>query len=267
MADEKHEKTIGIVAGAGPFASLDLLRKILGQTLTANEQDHLSVVSLSQPCRITDRTEYLSGRTDVNPARAIVEQLRTLEQAGAAVAAVCCNTVHAPEIFNVILDGLHKSGSGIMLLHMISEVATFMSEHHPQIRRLGLLSTLGTYRSRVFPSVLEPAGFTVISPDTASHEKAIHDAVYDPVFGIKAHGSATEKAMRNLLREARHLQQAGAEALVLGCTEIPLAIREPKLDNMIVVDPTLVLARALIREANPEKLKPLCPPGPEPDVP
>ena len=54
----------------------------------------------------------------------------------------------------------------------------------------------------------------------------------------------------------RALQQQGAEAVVLGCTEIPLAITERRIDDAVIIDPTLVLARALIRKANPAKLKP-----------
>ena len=59
---------IGIVGGVGPFAGLDLLGKILGQTVAQTDQDHLTVVSLSQPSTIPDRTAF----TDVTISGSIV---------------------------------------------------------------------------------------------------------------------------------------------------------------------------------------------------
>ncbi|SVD34853.1 uncharacterized protein METZ01_LOCUS387707, partial [marine metagenome] len=52
------------------------------------------------------------------------------------------------------------------------------------------------------------------------------------------------------------LQKMSAEAIILGCTEIPLGIPERKIGDTFIIDPGLILARALIREASPEKLLP-----------
>lgn len=250
-------KVIGVVAGAGPFAGLDLMSKILHQTLANKDQDHLTVVSLSRPNQIVDRTEYLLGHIDVNPAYAIADQIKTLAQMGAEVAAIPCNTAHAPAIFGVIVDELQKSNCAIDFLHMIEEVAHHLRRHTPHVRCLGVLSTTGTYKAGVYPQVLQPAGFDVIVPDDALQEQLVHTAVYDPEYGIKAHGTASERARDNLMEGVRHLQEKGADAIVLGCTEMPLAITEKKVNGLPVIDPTLILARALVREANPAKLKPL----------
>jgi aspartate racemase len=51
------------------------------------------------------------------------------------------------------------------------------------------------------------------------------------------------------------LQKQGAEAIILGCTEIPLAIDNKVRSNLIFIDPTNILARSLIRESYPNKLK------------
>jgi aspartate racemase len=251
------EKIIGVVAGVGPFAGLDLLQKILEQTLAGKDQDHLTVVSLSQPRQILDRTEYLLGQVETNPAYAMVDQLSRLEKIGASVAGISCNTAHAPAIFDTILAGLRAANSQIKLLHMIAEVARHLRENHSQIKRVGVLSSTGTYRTRIYPQVLEPAGFTVILPNPSLQEQVIHLTVYDPDYGIKACGRVTEAAREGLLKGVDYLQQEGAEAIILGCTEIALAIKENKINEMAIVDPTVVLARALIREANPTKLMPL----------
>lgn len=247
------EKIIGVIAGAGPFAGLDLLGKILEQTRAEKDQDHLTVISLSRPNQILDRTEYLLGQVAENPAYAIAGQLKTLAQMGATVAGIPCNTAHAPPIFDVILEELHATN--LKLLHMIQEVGGHLSKHHPHIKRVGILSTTGTAKTGLYPQVLEPVGFEVLLPGDDLQEQVIHTAVYHPHYGIKACGTVTETARNNLLQGARALQQKGAEALILGCTEIPLAIKEQTLYGMDVIDPTLILARALIREVDRAKLR------------
>lgn len=254
--DGTGEKIIGVVAGAGPLAGLDLLRKILDQTVAARDQDHLTVISLSRPSQIPDRTEFLLGHTDVNPAYAILDQLQALTQLGVELAAVPCNTAHAPPIFDVVQTGLRAAGSRLQFLHMIEETADFLHRYYPHLKRVGILSTTGTYRARVYPSILESAGFKVLVPPLELQEQTIHPAIYAPEYGIKTCGYVTERARHSLIAGVDALRQAGAQAIILGCTEIPLAIHEKKKDGTIIVDPTLVLARALIREASPARLKP-----------
>ncbi|MCP4415918.1 MAG: aspartate/glutamate racemase family protein [Chloroflexi bacterium] len=250
------EKIIGVVGGAGPFAGLDLLGKILEQTVAERDQDHLTVISLSQPNRLPDRTKFLLGETAVNPAYAIFDQLRQLERAGACVAAIPCNTAHVPAIDNIVREKLQAAGSRIKFLHMIAETARHIRQRYADIQRIGVLSTTGTYQTQIYPSQLEPEGFTTLVPDVNLQTKVIHPAIDDPQYGIKVLGSNARRAREGLLQGADNLRRQGAEAIILGCTEIPLAITETRLNEMIVIDPTLILARALIREVNLAKLLP-----------
>ncbi|UCC50473.1 MAG: aspartate/glutamate racemase family protein [Anaerolineaceae bacterium] len=245
---------IGIVAGVGPYAGLDLLKKILSQTVASRDQDHLDIASLSQPEEIADRTAFLLGETTVNPAYAMTNQLLRLQKMGASVAGIPCNTAHAPAIFSRIQRGLEEAGSQIRLLNMIVEVGYALQRDTPAVNCIGVLSTLGTAVTAVYPSILEPLGFEVITPDKRLLEDAIQPAIYDPVYGIKACGYATKTARDKLMLGVQHLKEAGAQAIVLGCTEIPLAIRDKQVAGLIVVDPTLILARALIFAVNPQKL-------------
>jgi len=250
---------IGVVSGVGPYAGLDLLGKILSQTAAHKDQDHLTVASLSQPELIPDRTAFLLGETTTNPASAIIVQLLKLEQMGATVAAIPCNTAHAPAIFDPISQGLEEVGSQLNLLHMIAQVGRQLQLAHPSIRIVGVLSTTGTAVTRIYPRTLEPLGFEVITVDEDLQEQAISSALYDPTYGIKSCGCATEKARDNLLLGAQQLHDKGAEALILGCTEIPLAIPEKHIAGMVVIDPALILARALIAAIDPTRLAPLNP--------
>jgi aspartate racemase len=248
---------IGLVGGVGPFAGLDLQRKILDQTVAARDQDYLPVISVSWPGPIPDRTEYLLGRVVENPAYPILEQLRLLAVAGATVAGIPCNTAHAPAIFDVIRAGLTSLERPLRLLHMIDETAAYLAARQPTIKTVGVLSTTGTWRARLYPTALGPRGWRVVAPDETLQEEIIHPAVYSPDYGIKAAGRVTQRARADLELGVAHLRERGAEAIILGCTEISLAFPEREYKGLPLIDPTLALARGLVREIDPSRLKKL----------
>ncbi|MCA9956391.1 MAG: aspartate/glutamate racemase family protein, partial [Anaerolineales bacterium] len=111
------EKWIGVVGGVGPFAGIDLLGKIAAQTAVNLDQDHLTVLNWSQPAKIVDRTEYLLGQVDENPATALAAQVQQLAKMGAGVVGIPCNTAHAPRIFNQIRADLAAANCDVQLLH------------------------------------------------------------------------------------------------------------------------------------------------------
>lgn len=247
---------IGIVGGVGPFAGLDLLGKILGQTVAQTDQDHLTVASLSQPSTIPDRTAFLLGETNLNPAQPILAQLHQLEQLGAAVAGIPCNTAHAPPIMDVVEQRLDASTGRLRLLHMINEVGQMLKRRYPSVKTVGVLSTIGTAYARVYPLTLEPLGYEVIDPDDSLLKEAVHPAIYDTQYGIKACGYATEKARDDILLAVENLGERGAQVIILGCTELPLALAGKEIDGLPLIDSTMILARALIRAVDPQKLLP-----------
>ena len=249
---------IGIVGGVGPYAGLDLMRKVFDQTLAGGDQEHVDALLFSLPSGIADRTEFLEGRVEQNPGVELAEVLIRMEQAGATVSGIPCNTAHAELIFELIMETLSARGSRIRLLHMVDETAKAIDQMHPGLKRIGVLSTTGTYNNGIYKAALAGAGKDVIRPSLEMQEKLIHPAIYDPVFGIKSASNPIHShAMENLQEGFRALNQKGAEAVVLGCTEISLAFPGREAEGLAIVDPTILLARALIREAFPEKLKPI----------
>ncbi len=252
------DKAIGIIGGMGPHAGLELVRHIFDQTVATTDQDHLPVVMFSYPDRIPDRSVFLFGKSQENPAFAIAEQIRMAESVGVVVAGIPCNTAHAPAIFNVIQEELARCGSRVRVLHLIEEAVRFVREQYPDVKRVGVLSTLAVYRLGLYRSALEAAGYEVVVPDENVQETIVNRTIFDPVYGLKAQSHPVSKiARQSLLTAIAHLRQKGVEAVVLGCTELPLAIPEPELDGLPMIDPALALARALIRETYPEQLKPL----------
>lgn len=249
-----EKEMIGIVGGVGPYAGLDLLRKIFDQTRARRDQDHLPVSLLSLPGEIGDRTEFLLGRASVNPGLAIGEIICALHEQGASVIGVPCNTAHAPAIFDEILARIPED---VTLVHMIDETIRYIKSQHPAVTRVGIVSTTGTLRSNVYPEALSRHGLAGLQVSPEIQEDLIQPAIYDTHYGIKAQSNpVTTDAKMNLRKGIESLLRRGAEAVILGCTEIPLALADAELEGVPLVDPTRILARALIREFSPDDLLP-----------
>lgn len=247
---------IGIVGGVGPYAGIDLLKKVYDNTIANRDQEHLDTVLISMSSRIQDRTAFLLGEIKENPALAIADVLFLLEKVGATVAGIPCNTVHSAAIFNVVLRMLNDKKSNIKLLNMIDTTIDFIAQNHKKINTVGVLSTIGTYKSGVYTKALKRKGYKVIFPTMEMLEKIIHPAIYDPNYGIKAFSNPIHpQAVENLNKGIAYLKEQGAQAVILGCTEIPLAIPEKEAEGIPTIDPTNILARALIYHFQPDKLK------------
>ncbi|WP_051572036.1 aspartate/glutamate racemase family protein [Ruminiclostridium cellobioparum] len=251
-----NEKIIGVVGGLGPYAGIDLCGKIMDQTEAKKDQEHLAVALLSIPGRIEDRTSFLLGKSNINPAFAILETIEMLEGLGASVIGIPCNASHCPEIFNIVEGSLRNNGR-LKLINMIDEVGEYIKIHYPGLKNIGVMTVTGTYKSNIYNNTFEKKDLKVIKPSENVQNEIVHNAIYNPEFGIKARFNPVTENSRRLLSEGiNHLKEMGAEAVVLGCTEMPLAIREKLRYGIPIIDSCLVLARALVREAAPHKLKP-----------
>lgn len=240
--------TIGIVGGVGPYAGMDLFKKILDQTNAKTDQEHLPVLLFSMPNVIQDRTDYLVGKSHENPAFSIAEIIDKLHTCGASVVGIPCNTAHADSIFNEIT---HRIPQDIKLLHLIDEVTSFIKTTYPTFKNIGILSTTGTFNANIYPAYLDKKGLHGIQVTQEIQQNYIHPAIYNEEYGIKANTSIiSDRAKKQINHGIEYLIQQGAEAIILGCTEIPLIFTEESAHNITLIDPTKILARALILAAS-----------------
>ena len=230
------KKTIGIIGGMGPLATADLLEKIILHTKASCDQDHLRVF-IDSNTNIPDRTAaILQGGAD--PVPELTASARGLERHGAELLLMPCNTAH------YFYDAVQASVS-VPVLHMIRLTAQALRERG--VRTAGLLATDGTVQTGLYQQCFEGAGIRLLIPDERG-QRAIMDMTYE---GVKAgnldyDAAAAREAMEALLRQ-------GAETLILGCTELPLAVKQYGIE-LPAADPTLELALAAIRQAGGETI-------------
>ena len=252
------QAVIGVLGGMGPYAGLDLVQKVFDETQAGTDQEHLPVALLSYSHRIQDRSEYIFGRTSNNPATAIADVARDLHRLGARVAGIPCNSAHAPPIYDVLCDDLRRSDHEIRILHMIRETVGYARRAKPNLRRIGPISTFAVHSLGLYRNAIEAEGFEAVLPDDEVAEQMVNRAIFDPDFGIKSHSRPVTMEARDLVLKAiDHLRDRGAEAVILGCTELPLAVTESLRSGVMLIDATRALARALIRETFPDRLAPL----------
>ncbi|HPE88831.1 MAG TPA: aspartate/glutamate racemase family protein [Spirochaetia bacterium] len=262
------EKSIVIGGGVGPMAGVALHAKIVENTLTdGSDQSHLSVYHYSRSADVPDRTAYLLALArgeapTADPAAgmaAVFEDAARALGGRPAVGGVPCNTFHAPAIFDRFAAEAGARAPGIRIVHMLEETVRLLEARLPRAVRgvnVGVLSTTGTRLSGVYTDLLARAGCEAVYVSEDSQE-LLHGAIYDREWGIKAASPVTARAAETVSAMAAELVRAGAEAVILACTELPLALGGTEFLGAPLVDPVLALARALIREAAPGKLRPL----------
>jgi aspartate racemase len=230
---------IGILGGMGPAATADFYGKLVAMTPVHRDQEHLRTVIWSDPT-VPDRTEALLGRGP-DPTPWLLNGCRVLREAGATVIAIPCNAAHA------FVSGI-ADRAGLPIVHMIDEVARHLAELDPPIGTVGLLATNGTIRSGLYRHSLGGVGLDLVLPEPASQAEEVMAAIR----AIKA-GDRGAAVAERLRWAAKRLVGHGAQAVIAGCTEIPLGLTPAEVD-VPLIDPAVVLARALIRRARPDIL-------------
>lgn len=228
-----RRRTIGVIGGMGPLATADFYLRLVRATPAATDQEHLHVL-IDSNTEIPNRTAAIEGRGP-DPTPALVETARRLVAAGAEVLAIPCNTAHA------FLDPIRRAVPGVPVLDIMEEVAAAAASLHPAPRAAGLLATSGTIRQRLYHAALSRRGIEVLIPD-AEGQRVVSDAI----ASVKRGDTGPEVRAR-ARASAEALVRAGAGAIVLGCTEVPVILGPGDL-SVPVLDGTELLARAAVRE-------------------
>ena len=227
---QASDRIIGILGGMGPEATLDLYHEIIDLTPAQIDQDHIRVLMYSNP-KIPDRTKAIAGKGE-SPLSHLIEAGRLLEKGGAGIIAMPCNAAHhyLPEM---------RRSLGIPILNMIEETCRALRRQFSGARTAGLLATVGTIRSGIYQAELSKAGLDALLPGNADNRR-----VQNAIARIKAgtHNQATREIFESV---GSRLMKAGAEAVILGCTEIPLSF-EPGGASYPVLNPNRILAQAAV---------------------
>lgn len=225
-------RTVGILGGMGPAATVDLLDKIVRNTPAQRDQDHVPLVIWHVP-QIPDRLGALAGGASPEPM--LREGARALRAMGAEAIAIACNTAH--HWADAVTDA-----SGLPLIHIAAATMAEVAEvAESKSSLITLLATKATYDLGLYDVHAREQGVALTIPDTTTQNE-----IATVIRAVKAGNLAD--ARTQIVQALARLAPASNDRFILGCTELPMAIQGTVFEAKSI-DPTLALARAIIRFA------------------
>jgi aspartate racemase len=221
-------KTIGVIGGMGPAATVDFFGKRVAATRAERDQDHLRILIDSNP-RVPDRNAAIAG-IGPSPGPQLGESARGLQRAGADFLVIACNTAHAfqPEI---------EAAVSIPLLSMIE--ATVDAAMDEGAARVGVLAADGCRRARLYQNAFEARDVDALFlADEAQLD------FMKLLYRIKA-GDVGDDVRRRMAAMALSLNARGAQAVIAACTEVPLVLSPDTLAIPIISSTDALVARAV----------------------
>ncbi len=223
-----QSKTVGVLGGLGPDATVDFMSRVIAATPARCDQDHIRMLVDHNPS-VPNRHRAITGETpSVGPQLAAMA--RGLEGAGAEFLVMVCNTAHAytQEI---------RAAVAIPFISMID--VTVAAVVATGAKSAGVMAAEGCLRARLYQDALSAAGCESVlwsAPELASFMRL--------VYRIKA-GDRDDEIATGLSQLAASLVFSGADVLIAGCTEIPLLLAPADVPAPLYVSTDLLVQHTL----------------------
>lgn len=223
-------KTVGIIGGMGPEATVLLMQKLLVAANAKDDADHIPLIVHQNPA-VPSRIKRLIDGAGDNPAPVLVQMAQDMAAAGALALAMPCNTAHAfaPQII---------AATPLPFLDMRTASLDHLRAILPAGARVGMLASPAVRMARVFETPFAAAGLkAVFLPDDAALLALIR-RVKSGDTGVGAHGE---------LARIAHILAAQCDHLLIACTE--LSLLTSALDAFVWTDTLDCLTNSICRFA------------------
>ena len=227
-------KTLGLIGGMTWHSTVDYYRLInqgVHERLGGSHSAELLLLSID-----FEPVEEMQGRGDwAGMGRLMASWAKRLEGAGAEGLLICTNTMHR-------LAADVERAVRVPLIHIAD--ATAVAIKKAGMSTVALLGTRYTMELDFYRGRLEKEhGLKVLIPEEPGRT-AVHDIIYREL----AFGDVREESRRTYVATIEELMRRGAQGVILGCTEIPLLIKE-KDSPVPVFDTTALHAAAAVEFA------------------
>lgn len=229
----KTEKVIGVIGGMGPEATVDFMHRLVARTPARDDADHLHVLVDNNP-KIPSRIAALIEGSGADPTPVLCDMARGLQVQGANFLVMPCNTAH------YYLPAIARSVS-IPVLDMVQLAIQKLAIAKP--RRVGMLASPAVRKVGLYKARMEQAGLRALFPGE-------EETLLGIIKAVKA-GRLNDSHRQDYAKVARNLLDAGADALLVACTEFSI-IGAPAGVAATVVDALDVLVEATITTARGE---------------
>ena len=234
-------KKLGILGGMGPAASNEFVTRLVAKTPATKDQDHIPFVLWSDST-IPDRSTSMLNKDD-KPLPYLLAGIQGLKIAGCTTIVIPCNTAH------FWFSHLEKIAAwNAKIIHIVDSVADTLRDIKITSGKIGIIGTKATIEYGLYQYQLNKLGWECITPTREQMDTLVQPAINL----IKA--SNMDQAHEMLMTVIHSLISKGAKAVVLGCTEIPLSIRENTVQDTPVINSIDSLVMSAIKEFKKEKI-------------
>ena len=223
-------KRLGILGGMGPAASAEYITRLIQQTQANCDQEHIPFVLWNEP-RTPDRSTSLRNGDDL-PLPYLLQGIQVLKDAGCNFIVIPCNTAH------FWYDELIKFR--VPIIHIVDSVAYSLCDADVDSGTIGVMGTQATIELGLYQNHLTDWNCIVPSQEEM-------DNIVQPAIDLVKAGDLV-KSHTMLMSVVDSLISRGAKAVVLGCTEIPLAIRELNQNGIPLINSIDSLVKVAIKE-------------------
>ncbi|MBO5317177.1 MAG: aspartate/glutamate racemase family protein [Oscillospiraceae bacterium] len=228
--EHSQKKILGVIGGLGPVATANFMELAATMTDATTDQGHMEMIVYNTPS-IPDRTDYILDNSNPSPLEPMTDIGLKLVSLGAGCIAIPCMTAH------YFYDRLAQR-IPVPIIHALEETVLHLQKNG--IHLVGIMATDGTIASRIFHRVLEKYGMLPVTPDDQG-QKDMMQLIYG---NIKA-GLPPEMDRFYRVRDA--LVQDGAEATILGCTELALIKRDHPIGPGFINTLEVLAQQAVLR--------------------
>ena len=234
-------KKLGILGGMGPAASNEFVTRLVAKTPATKDQDHIPFVLWSDSTVPDRSTSMLNG--DDRPLPYLLAGIQGLKTAGCTTIVIPCNTAH------FWFSHLEKQAAwNAKIIHIVDSVADALRDLKITNGKIGIIGTKATIEYGLYQYQLNKSGWDCIVPT----KEQMNTLVQPAIELIKANQIAEAHSM--LMTIIHSLVDKGATAVVLGCTEIPLSIRENTVQDTPIINSIDSLVMSAIKEFKKEKI-------------
>ena len=202
-------KRLGILGGMGPAASAEFVTRLIEQTPASCDQEHIPFVLWNNP-QVPDRSTSLRNEDD-RPLPFLLQGVQVLKAVGCDLIVIPCNTAH------FWYDEMIKLK--VPIVHIVDSVADALRDAGVDSGTIGVMGTQATVELGLYQYKLNKGGWNCIVPS-----KDEMDTLVQPAIDLIKAGRVLE-AQLPIMKVVHSLIDRGAQAVVLGCTELPLAIQ------------------------------------------
>ena len=202
---------IGIVGGVGPSATVLYYQQIIEGYRDRIGGTHYPEI-LIHSLDLGEINEYFYADDLESLSNKLVQAVNGLEKAGCGFAVIACNAMH------MVFDRVQQRAN-VPMVSIIDAVLAEVKRH--RIKRVGIMGTIFIMRSEIYRGPLKLAGIECVQPD-----KDEQDWIMEAIQGDLQHPNIPEETVSRLMQDVEHLGTRRAEAVILACTDLPVAISE-----------------------------------------